>query len=37
MTQNIDGLHEAAGSHHVIHAYAAARRALCARCSTSMR
>jgi len=36
VTQNIDGLHEAAGSHHVIHMHGELGRALCARCSTSM-
>jgi NAD-dependent deacetylase len=36
VTQNIDGLHEAAGSRRVIHMHGELGRALCARCSTSM-
>jgi NAD-dependent deacetylase len=36
VTQNIDGLHEAAGSRHLIHMHGELGRALCARCGTSM-
>jgi NAD-dependent protein deacetylase/lipoamidase len=36
VTQNIDGLHEAAGTHHLIHMHGELDRALCARCGTSM-
>jgi NAD-dependent protein deacetylase/lipoamidase len=36
VTQNIDGLHEAAGCHHLIHMHGELARALCARCGTSM-
>lgn len=36
VTQNIDGLHEAAGTRHLIHMHGELGRALCARCSTSM-
>lgn len=36
VTQNIDGLHEAAGSCHLIHMHGELSRALCARCGTSM-
>jgi NAD-dependent deacetylase len=36
VTQNIDGLHEQAGCHHVIHMHGELARALCARCSTSL-
>jgi len=36
VTQNIDGLHEAAGCHHQIHMHGELARALCARCGTSM-
>lgn len=36
VTQNIDGLHEAAGTHHLIHMHGELGRALCARCGTSL-
>lgn len=36
VTQNIDGLHEAAGSKNLIHMHGELGRALCARCSTSL-
>jgi len=36
VTQNIDGLHEAAGCTHLIHMHGELGRALCARCGTSM-
>lgn len=36
VTQNIDGLHEAAGTHHLIHMHGELGRALCARCATSL-
>ena len=36
VTQNIDGLHEAAGCRHLIHMHGELSRALCARCSTSL-
>jgi len=36
VTQNIDGLHEAAGTKHLIHMHGELGRALCARCGTSM-
>ena len=35
VTQNIDGLHEAAGCRHLIHMHGELCRALCARCGTS--
>ena len=36
VTQNIDWLHEAAGTHHLIHMHGELGRALCARCGTSL-
>lgn len=36
VTQNIDGLHEAAGCTHLIHMHGELARALCARCGTSL-
>jgi NAD-dependent deacetylase len=36
VTQNIDGLHEAAGTHHLIHMHGELERALCAACGTSV-
>ena len=36
VTQNIDGLHEAAGTRHLIHMHGELDRALCARCGTSL-
>jgi NAD-dependent deacetylase len=36
VTQNIDGLHEAAGCTHLIHMHGELGRALCARCNTSL-
>ena len=36
VTQNIDGLHKAAGSTHLIHMHGELGRARCARCGTSM-
>lgn len=36
VTQNIDGLHEAAGCAHLIHMHGELARALCARCGTSL-
>jgi len=36
VTQNIDGLHEAAGTHHLIHMHGELGRALCVRCGTSL-
>lgn len=36
VTQNIDGLHEAAGCTHLIHMHGELSRALCARCGTSL-
>jgi NAD-dependent deacetylase len=36
VTQNIDGLHEAAGCQHLIHMHGELGRALCARCGTSL-
>ena len=36
VTQNIDGLHEAAGCTHLIHMHGELGRALCARCGTIM-
>lgn len=36
VTQNIDGLHEAAGTPHLIHMHGELGRALCARCSASL-
>lgn len=36
VTQNIDGLHEAAGCTHLIHMHGELGRARCARCGTSM-
>lgn len=36
VTQNIDGLHEAAGTHHLIHMHGELARTLCARCGTSL-
>jgi NAD-dependent deacetylase len=36
VTQNVDGLHEAAGTHHLIHMHGELGRALCARCGTTL-